>query len=60
MNAADFELPQGYKQLSPEEVRQRVQTLAQGLQAIMAFINTQAAASAAPAASPSPTATPGR
>jgi hypothetical protein len=59
VNAADFELPQGYKQLSPEEVRQRMATLAQGLQAIMAFINAQAAASSAPAAA-SPTATPGR
>ena len=59
VNPADFELPQGYRQLSPEEVRQRVQTLAQGLQAIMAFVNAQAAASSAtPAASP--TATPGR
>jgi len=59
VNPADFEIPQGYKQLSNEEVRQRVQTLAQGLQAIMAFVNAQAAASAAtPAASP--TATPGR
>jgi hypothetical protein len=59
VNPADFEIPQGYKQLSPEEVRQRVQTLAQGLQAIMAFINAQAAASSGtPAASP--TATPGR
>ena len=59
VNAADFEIPQGYKQLSNDEVRQRVQTLAQGLQAIMAFINTQAAAASGPA-SPSPTATPGR
>ncbi|HWS86479.1 MAG TPA: hypothetical protein VN282_05930 [Pyrinomonadaceae bacterium] len=59
VNPADFEIPQGYKQLSNEEVRQRVQSLAQGLQAIMAFVNAQAAASAAtPAASP--TATPGR
>jgi hypothetical protein len=59
VNPADFEIPQGYKQLSPEEVRQRVQTLAQGLQAIMAFVNAQAAAaSGTPAASP--TATPGR
>jgi hypothetical protein len=57
-NPADFEIPQGYKQLSPEEVKQRVAQLAQGLQMLMSFINQQAAAGAAPAASPS--ATPGR
>src|SRR5829696_9229214 len=58
VNPADFELPQGYKQLSPEEVKQRVAQLAQGLQMLMSFINSQAAAGATPAASPS--ATPGR
>jgi hypothetical protein len=59
VNPADFEIPQGYKQLSPEEVKQRVAQLAQGLQMLMSFINQQAAAgAAAPAASPS--ATPGR
>lgn len=59
VNTADFEIPQGYKQLSPEEVKQRVSQLAQGLQMLMSFINQQAAAgAAAPAASP--TATPGR
>jgi hypothetical protein len=59
VNPADFELPQGYKQLSPEEVKQRVTQLAQGLQMLMSFINSQAAAAGAtPAASP--TATPGR
>ena len=60
VNPADFEIPQGYKQLSPEEVRQRVQVLAQGLQALMAFINSQQSAGTAPAVVPSPTATPGR
>lgn len=58
VNPADFEIPQGYKQLSPEEVKQRVAQLAQGLQMLMSFINQQAAAGAAPA--PSPSATPGR
>lgn len=57
VNAADFELPQGYKQLTPEEVRQQVAQLGQLLQGVMAFINAQSAATA-PAASP--TATPGR
>ena len=56
-NPADFEIPQGYRQLSPEEVRQYGAQLAQGLQMLMSFINSQAAGGA-PAASPS--ATPGR
>jgi hypothetical protein len=52
-NPADFELPQGYKQLSPEEVRQYAAQLGQGLQMLMSFINSQqAAGAAAPAASP--------
>src|SRR5215212_3815941 len=59
VNPADFEIPQGYKQLSPEEVRQQVAQLGQLLQQVMAFINAQqSAAGATPAASPS--ATPGR
>jgi hypothetical protein len=60
VNPADFEIPQGYKQLSPEEVRQRVQQLAQGLQMLMSFINAQAAAAAAATPAASPSATPGR
>lgn len=59
VNPTDFEIPQGYKQLTPEEVKQQVAQLGQLLQGLMAFINAQAAAtSASPAASP--TATPGR
>ncbi len=59
VNAADFEIPQGYKQLSPEEVKQQVAQLGQLLQGVMAFINSQqGAAGVAPAASPS--ATPAR
>ena len=57
VNPADFELPQGYKQLSPEEVRQQVNQLAQLLQGVMAFLNAQQAAGGAPAASPSPSPT---
>jgi hypothetical protein len=58
-NPADFEIPQGYKQLTPEEVKQQVTVLGQLLQELMTFINARAAAtSASPAASP--TATPGR
>jgi hypothetical protein len=61
VNAADFELPQGYKQLSPEEVRQQVAQLTQLLQGVMSFINSQqgAAGGAAPP-TPAPSSTPGR
>jgi len=58
VNAADFEIPQGYKQLSPEEVRQYGAQLGQALQMLMSFINSQQAAGGAPA--PSPSATPAR
>jgi hypothetical protein len=58
VNPTDFEIPQGYKQLSPEEVRAQVNQLAQGLQVLMSFLNQQAAAGSAPAASPA--ATPAR
>jgi hypothetical protein len=58
VNPSDFEIPQGYKQLTPEEVKQQVAQLGQLLQGVMAFINAQSAATAP--ASPSPTATPGR
>jgi hypothetical protein len=57
-NPADFEIPQGYKQLTPEEVKQEVAQLTQLLQGVMAFINTQQAAVGA--ASPTPSATPAR
>ncbi len=56
VNPADFEIPQGYKQLSPEEVRQQVAQLAQLVQGVLAFINSQQAAGGA-AASPSPSPT---
>ncbi len=58
VNAADFELPQGYKQLTPEEVKQQVAQLGQLLQGVMAFINAQQAAGGTTA--PTPSATPGR
>jgi hypothetical protein len=51
-NPADFEIPQGYRALSPEEVRQQVAQLTQLLQGVMAFISSQQAAGGAPAASP--------
>ncbi|MDT5263007.1 MAG: hypothetical protein QOC61_2011 [Acidobacteriota bacterium] len=56
VNPADFEIPQGYKQLTPEEVKQQVAQLTQLVQQVMSFINSQQGASAA--ASPMPTSTP--
>ncbi|HJQ35199.1 MAG TPA: hypothetical protein VJ866_23815 [Pyrinomonadaceae bacterium] len=62
VNPADFEIPQGYRQLSPEEVKQRVNQLVQLAQAAMAFINQQQQATGAGtgtgAATPAPTVTP--
>jgi hypothetical protein len=59
VNPADFEIPQGYRQLSPEEVKQQVQQLTQLAQAAMAFIQQQQQApGGGGAATPAPTATP--
>jgi len=58
VNPADFEIPQGYRQLSPEEVRQQVNQLAQLAQAAMAFIQQQQQPGGAGTATPAPTATP--
>jgi hypothetical protein len=59
VNPTDFEIPQGYAKLTPEEVKQQVAQLTQLMQGVMAFINSQqAAGGAAPA--PSPTASPAR
>ena len=60
VNAADFEIPQGYRQLSPEEVRQQVAQLGQLLQGVMAFINSQLGAGGGAPPSASPAATPAR
>jgi hypothetical protein len=58
-NPADFEIPQGYAKLTPEEVKQNVAQLTQLLQGVMSFINSQQASGGA-TASPSPTASPAR
>jgi hypothetical protein len=57
-NPADFEIPQGYRQLSPEEVRAQVTQLTQLAQQVIAFISAQQGG--AGAAAPSPSATPAR
>ena len=54
VNPSDFEIPQDYAKLTPEQVRQQVQQITQGIQALMAFINAQqqAGAQATPLNSP--------
>ena len=56
VDPTQFELPQGFKQITPEEVKQQMAQLTQLLQAAMSFVNQQQQKNAAPAASP--TATP--
>jgi hypothetical protein len=56
-NAADFELPQGYQQLTPEQIKQQAQGLAQLLQFVLGQLQSQGTlgGGAPPAAvSPSP------
>jgi hypothetical protein len=54
VNPSDFEIPQDYTKLTPEQVRQQVQQITQGIQALMAFINAQqqSGAQASPTTSP--------
>ena len=60
VNPADFELPQGYARVTPEEIRQMTAQLTQAMQVLMNFINQQQRAGNPPAAgaSPSPAASP--
>jgi hypothetical protein len=60
VNPADFEIPQGLRKLTPEEARQQVALVTQGIQAILTFLAQQGAAAATPAAGASPAASPGR
>jgi hypothetical protein len=41
VNPSDFEVPQDYAKLTPEQVRQQVQQITQAIQAFMAFVNAQ-------------------
>jgi hypothetical protein len=53
VNPSDFEIPPGYAKLTPEQVRQMEQQVAQGIRMLMDFINSQSgAAQATPTASP--------
>jgi hypothetical protein len=51
VDPTQFELPQDYKQITPEEVKQQMAQLTQLLQQVMAFVNQQQQ-NAAPKASP--------
>jgi hypothetical protein len=55
VDPTQFELPQDYKQITPEEVKQQMAQLTQLLQQVMAFVNQQQQGGAQKA---SPTATP--
>jgi hypothetical protein len=56
VDPTQFELPQDYKQITPEEVKQQMAQLTQLLQAAINFVNQQQQKGGAPQASP--TATP--
>jgi hypothetical protein len=56
VDPTQFELPQGFKQITPEEVKQQMAQLTQLLQQVMAFVNQQQQQGTAP--KPSPTAAP--
>ena len=60
VNAADFELPQGYSQITPEQLKQQTAQLMQFVQGIMGLINAQAQAGAAATPAASPAASPAR
>ena len=54
-NAADFELPAGYQQLTPEQIKQQAQGLAQLLQFVLGHLQSQGTLGGAP---PATTASP--
>lgn len=54
VDPSEFELPQGYSQITPEQVRQYAQQAAAFMQTVMGFINQQQQG-AAPALTPTPT-----
>jgi hypothetical protein len=55
VDPSQFELPQGYSQITPEQVRQYAQQAAAFMQTVMGFINQQQQQGAAPALTPTPT-----
>jgi hypothetical protein len=55
VDPSQFELPQGYSQITPEQVKQYAQQAAAFMQTVMSFINQQQQQGAAPALTPTPT-----
>src|SRR5207253_9834483 len=55
VDPTQFELPQDYRQITPEEVKQQMAQLTQLLQQVMAFVNQQQKGAATPQASPTVT-----
>ena len=55
VDPSEFELPQGYSQITPEQVKQYAQQAAAFMQTVMGFINQQQQQGAAPALTPTPT-----
>jgi hypothetical protein len=55
VDPSEFELPQGYSQITPEQVKQYAQQAAAFMQTVMSFINQQQQQGAAPALTPTPT-----
>lgn len=60
VNLADFELPQGYAQITAEQLRQQSAQFMQFAQIFMRALNQQAQAAATPAASPAAATSPAR
>jgi hypothetical protein len=55
VDPSQFELPQGYSQITPEQVKQYAAQAAAFTQTIMGFINSQQQQGAVPALTPTPT-----
>lgn len=52
VDPTQFEIPQGYAKITPEEVKQQMAQMTQFIQGIMGFINSQQKSAAAPSATP--------
>ena len=58
VNPADFEIPQGFAKVTPEEIKQMTAQLTQAMQLLMSFLNQQQGAANPPATAASPAASP--
>lgn len=55
VDPSQFELPQGYSQITPEQVKQYAAQMTTFIQGVLSFINSQQQQGAAPALTPTPT-----